>query len=195
MDHAPGWLTGADDFFLHLLESLSWQSHQRWINGRNVLEPRLSTTIREASEALVDIAEELTRYYERGYVAAWANLYRDGDDGVAWHGDRHRPGSLHEDVALVSVGARRPFRIRSRGGGSSRTWTLSSIPVVGSNLNLIWAYLFVVISDIGGWGYGASTEILGMGDFGMDVGSALAITAFIPVKDAALSALSKGVAR
>ena len=72
---------------------------------------------------------------------------------------------------------------------------LSSIPVVGANLNLIWAYLFVVISDIGGWGYGASTEILGMGDFGMDVGSALAITAFIPVKDAALSALSTGVAR
>jgi len=38
---------------------------------------------------------------------------------------------------------------------------LGSVPVVGSNLNLIWAYLFVVISDIGGWGYGASTEILG----------------------------------
>ena len=34
---------------------------------------------------------------------------------------------------------------------------LSNIPVVGSNLTLIWAYLFVVISDIGGWGYGAST--------------------------------------
>ncbi|HCV33206.1 MAG TPA: hypothetical protein DGF10_00945 [Acidimicrobiaceae bacterium] len=72
---------------------------------------------------------------------------------------------------------------------------LSNIPVVGSNLTLIWAYLFVVISDIGGWGYGASTEILGLSDFGMDVGSALAITAFIPVKDAAISALSKGVAR
>ena len=126
IDHVPGWLTGADDLFLNLLESLSWQGHQRWIKGRNVLEPRLSTTIREPSKALVDIAEELTRYYERGYVAAWANLYRDGDDGVAWHGDRHRPGSLHEDVALVSVGARRPFRIRSRGGGSSRDWTLAS---------------------------------------------------------------------
>ncbi len=72
---------------------------------------------------------------------------------------------------------------------------LGSIPVVGSNLNLIWAYLFVAISGIGGWGHGASTEILGMGEFGMDVGSALAITAFIPVKDAVLSALSKGVAR
>ena len=72
---------------------------------------------------------------------------------------------------------------------------LSGIPVVGSNLNLIWAYLFVVISEVGGFGYGASTEILGMGDFGSDIGTALAICAFIPVKDAALSALSKGVAR
>ena len=72
---------------------------------------------------------------------------------------------------------------------------LGSIPVVGSNLNLIWAYLFVAISDLGGWGYAASTEILGMGEFGTDLGSAVAICAFIPVKDAALSALSKGVAR
>ena len=72
---------------------------------------------------------------------------------------------------------------------------LSGLPVVGSNLNLIWAYLFVVVSEVGGFGYGASTEILSMGDFGSDVGTALAITAFIPVKDAALSALSKGVSR
>mgnify|MGYP003307203853 CR=1 FL=1 len=72
---------------------------------------------------------------------------------------------------------------------------LGSIPVVGSNLNLIWAYLFVAISDLGGWGYAASTDILGMGEFGTDLGSAIAICAFIPVKDAALSALSKGVAR
>ena len=72
---------------------------------------------------------------------------------------------------------------------------LSGLPVVGSNLNLIWAYLFVVISEVGGFGYGASTEILGMGDFGSDVGPALAICAFIPVKDAAVSALGRGLAR
>ncbi len=72
---------------------------------------------------------------------------------------------------------------------------LGNIPVVGSNLNLIWAYLFVVISEVGGFGYGASTEILSMGDFGSDVGTALAITAFIPVKDAAVSALGKGLSR
>ena len=72
---------------------------------------------------------------------------------------------------------------------------LSGLPVVGSNLNLIWAYLFVVVSEVGGFGYGASTEILGMGDFGSDVGTALAICAFIPVEDAAVSALGRGLAR
>ncbi|SVC26613.1 uncharacterized protein METZ01_LOCUS279467, partial [marine metagenome] len=126
VDHAPGWLAGADDLFLHLLESLSWQSHYRWINDQEVLEPRLSTTIQKPSKALSKIAEELANHYERGYIAAWANLYRDGGDGVAWHGDRHRPGSLHGDVALVSVGARRTLRIRCRGGGSSQAWTLAS---------------------------------------------------------------------
>ncbi len=126
VDYAPGWLTGADDLFLDLLELLPWQSHSRWINGQSVREPRLSTTIHRPSKALGNIAGELSRHYGRGYIPAWANLYRDGDDGVAWHGDRHRPGSLHEDVALVSVGARRPFRIRRRGGGPSRSWTLAS---------------------------------------------------------------------
>ena len=72
---------------------------------------------------------------------------------------------------------------------------LRGLPVVGAHLTLIWAYLFVVISDIGGWGYGASTEVLGLSDFGSDVGSAIAILAFIPVKDAAISALGKGLAR
>ena len=72
---------------------------------------------------------------------------------------------------------------------------LSGLPVVGSNLNLIWAYLFVSISGVGGFGYMASAEILGLGTFGTDVGTPLAICAFIPVKDAALSALGKGLSR
>jgi len=74
---------------------------------------------------------------------------------------------------------------------------LKSIPVVGSNLNLIWAYLFVVISNVNDAGgvfwYGASTEILQMGRFGADVATAIAVLAFIPIRDAAISALGKGI--
>lgn len=72
---------------------------------------------------------------------------------------------------------------------------LGGIPIVGANLTLIWAYLFVVVSDVGGFGYAASTEVLGIGEFGSDVGTAIAILAFIPIKDAAVSALGKGFAR
>ena len=72
---------------------------------------------------------------------------------------------------------------------------LKGLPIIGPNLNLIWAYLFVAITDLGGMGYGASTEILQMGTFGSQGGTAIAIVAFIPVRDAAISALGKGLAR
>ena len=60
---------------------------------------------------------------------------------------------------------------------------------------LSWAYLFGVISGIGGYGFGASTEVLGLSELGTDIGTALAIVGFIPIKDAAISALGKGLSR
>ena len=72
---------------------------------------------------------------------------------------------------------------------------LKGLPLIGANLSLIWAYLFVVITDAEISGYATGTEVLGMGDFGADIGLALLILAFGPIKDAAISALGKGVGR
>ena len=76
---------------------------------------------------------------------------------------------------------------------------LKSLPVVGANLSLIWAYLFVLATDVNGdggaFGYAASAEVLSLDRFGMDLATAIAILAFIPIKDAAISALGKGVGR
>ena len=76
---------------------------------------------------------------------------------------------------------------------------LKGLPLVGANLSLIWAYLFVLATDVNGNGaalnFGASTEVLGLGQFGMDIATALAILAFVPVRDAAVSALGKGLGR
>ena len=44
---------------------------------------------------------------------------------------------------------------------------LKGIPVIGANLSLIWAYLFVVITDASVAGYGVDTEILSMGDLSL----------------------------
>ncbi len=126
IDYVAGWIAGADELFLDLLEGLPWRSHRRWMVDHEVVEPRLSTSISEPSAPLRAMADALTDHYYRGYVAAWANLYRNGHDSVAWHGDRHRPGSLHDDVALISTGAPRTFRVRPRGGGPSLAWTLTA---------------------------------------------------------------------
>ncbi|MDG2427870.1 MAG: alpha-ketoglutarate-dependent dioxygenase AlkB [Acidimicrobiales bacterium] len=126
VDHLPNWLHGADDLFVELSDLLPWQSHNRWIGDREVTEPRLSTTIEVPSAAMRTMGAALTSYYGRGFTASWANLYRDGRDSVAWHGDRNRPGSLHEDVALVSVGGSRTLRVRPRGGGTSAGWTMGA---------------------------------------------------------------------
>ncbi len=75
---------------------------------------------------------------------------------------------------------------------------LKAIPVLGSNLNLVWAYALVAISSINdggllnGIGYGSNFEFLSLGRFGMDIATALALAAFIPVRDAAISFIRNG---
>jgi len=51
------------------------------------------------------------------FTQVGANLYRDGADSVAWHGDRVARELPEAVVALVSLGATRAFRLRPRGGG------------------------------------------------------------------------------
>ena len=104
IDHVDGWVTGADDLYLELRRALNWRSHRRWIQDHEVLEPRLSTGITLPSPELCRMATMLDRHYGLGFIASWANLYRDGSDSVAWNGDRFRPGAGHETVALVSEG-------------------------------------------------------------------------------------------
>jgi len=73
---------------------------------------------------------------------------------------------------------------------------VKGIPVIGGHMQLIWAYLFVMISDGAiHVGYGANMEVLGMGDFGVDIAVAISMLAFISVKDAAVKALGQGFAR
>ncbi|MDG2210433.1 MAG: hypothetical protein P8K64_00380 [Acidimicrobiales bacterium] len=73
---------------------------------------------------------------------------------------------------------------------------IKGIPVIGGHMQLIWAYLFVMISDGAiHVGYGANMEVLGMGDFGVDIAVAISMLAFISVKDAAVKALGQGFAR
>ncbi len=130
VDHAVGWLPGADSVFADLVDHLPWAGRDRVMYGKRVAEPRL--TARWPSDgtrlpAALEAARcELSARYGVDFDSVGFNLYRDGGDSVAWHRDRI-PASIDRPVvALVSLGAPRPFRLRPRGGGESITFSLGN---------------------------------------------------------------------
>jgi alkylated DNA repair dioxygenase AlkB len=121
VDHCPGWLSGSDELFALLLEEGSWGQRTVHMYDRMVLEPRLtagwSTDVADEStpEQLVEMTEVLSERYGVRFDRVWVNLYRDGSDSVAWHGDRNAKVHRNPLVATVSLGARRRFQMRPKG--------------------------------------------------------------------------------
>ncbi len=66
-------------------------------------------------EILRRIAEVLSRRYDVTLDSIWVNLYRDGGDSVAWHGDRNAKVLTNPLVVTVSLGSRRRFLLRRKG--------------------------------------------------------------------------------
>jgi alkylated DNA repair dioxygenase AlkB len=121
VDYCPGWLAGSDSLFAELVRSGRWKQRSRWMYTKRVDDPRLtagwSTEAGDPNvpEIFREMAADLSRRYEVGFDRIWANLYRDGADSVAWHGDKTRLVMTSPLVATVSLGARRKFQLRRRG--------------------------------------------------------------------------------
>ncbi|OZM78993.1 alpha-ketoglutarate-dependent dioxygenase AlkB [Pseudonocardia sp. MH-G8] len=124
VDHAPGWCRGADTLFARLLEETPWSGREVRMYERVVPEPRLTHRWRlddgpAPPGELREMAGVLSERYGVAFTQVGVNLYRDGADSVAWHGDRVARELPEAVVALVSLGAARPFRLRPTGGGLS----------------------------------------------------------------------------
>lgn len=122
VDVVPQWCSNADPLFARLLAETPWGGPRRVrMYDRMVPEPRLTYRWRlgQAPSELVAMARELSERYGVEFTQVGANLYRDGADSVAWHGDRVARELPSATVALVSLGAVRPFRLRRTGGGPS----------------------------------------------------------------------------
>lgn len=126
----PGWLRGAGHVFDELFGAIAWRDRSRVMYDVVVDEPRrtgwwsAADGAPEPIELLRDVRALLSDRYDRTFDSIGFNLYRDGHDSVAWHGDRHREHVNDPVVAILSVGERRPLRLRPRGGGHSRSWPL-----------------------------------------------------------------------
>jgi alkylated DNA repair dioxygenase AlkB len=124
LDLGREWLQGGDTLLAALVERVPWQHHRRWMYDRVVDDPRLSCfadpeaeqahpALRTARRALED------RYGVRLRGPAF-NYYRDGRDSVAPHADRELRELDDTIVAILTVGARRPFLLKAKAGGPSR---------------------------------------------------------------------------
>ena len=124
VDVVPGWLAGADTLFAQLLGAVTWLEREVPMYDQVLPEPRLSCWWggrgeRAWPDGIAPIAQALTSRYGATFDSLGANLYRDGRDSVAWHGDRVLREQDEALVAVLSLGSTRRFLLRPKGGGAS----------------------------------------------------------------------------
>jgi hypothetical protein len=105
VDLWPGWLSGSDELYDHLAATVAFE------------EPRLGAGYSTASAphpVLLDAQRALQHHYGVRFDGASIALYRDGRDMVAFHRDRDMRWLDETVIALLVLGARRPFAIRPR---------------------------------------------------------------------------------
>ncbi len=128
IERQVGWVSRPDELFISLLETLDWQDGVEKIRGALVARPRQVANFSTASTppslgVIDDMAAALSERYQAQLDRITCNLYRDGRDSVAWHGDRIARDLPEATVAIVSLGDGRPFRVRPKGGGPSTGWS------------------------------------------------------------------------
>ena len=147
VDHVPGWCRGADLLFAELLQNTPWRGREVRMYDQVVPEPRLTHRWHldrgpDPPPALTAMARLIGARYGVQLTQVGVNLYRDGSDSVAWHGDRVARELPEAVVALVSLGALRPFRLRPTGGGPSQAFLPGpgDLLVMGGSCQRTWQH-------------------------------------------------------
>ncbi len=157
IDHGPGFLRGADRLFEQVLWSRDWGERTRWMYDQRVREPRLTSWWELASGVPLEPAVlealrlALSGRYGVLFDSAGFNLYRDGQDSVAWHADRIRKEIVDPVLALVSLGEPRKFLLRPRGGGRSIAFKLGrgDLLVTGGTATRGWEHTVPKVARAG----------------------------------------------
>jgi alkylated DNA repair dioxygenase AlkB len=118
LDVVPGWVPDHAELFDWLLEHAPWQQSTRKMWDNEVLVPRLTASIPHPfPQRIAELVAPLDGRYDVELDSCFVNLYRDGNDAVAWHADTVRKVMTNPMVVTVSLGARRSFLVRPAGGG------------------------------------------------------------------------------
>ena len=148
VDYQRAWVSGSDLLFQEVLEGRDWGQRMRRMYDKKVREPRLTAPWRadgreELSPPILErMRKVLSERYEVEFDSVGFNLYRDGNDSVAWHGDKIKKEIEDPVVVLVSLGGPRRFLLRPKEGGKSRAFMLSGgdLLVTGGKTQRAWQH-------------------------------------------------------
>lgn len=118
VDIGRGWLQGADVLFDALYRGVAWQTSQLFRYDHWVEERRLGSFWRRGQPlphpALADVHKTLQRRYDVTFGGFGMMQYRDGRDGQAFHRDTDMRWLDDTIIAILTLGARRPWLLRPR---------------------------------------------------------------------------------
>lgn len=151
VDLRLGFVTAADELFDALARTVPWHEERMHMYDSTVRVPRLLARYGEGEalpHPMLDQARSAlnTHYVEElgePFVSAGLCLYRDGNDSVAWHGDRIARESPRDTmVAIVSLGANRLFALRPRAGGPGLRLQIGhgDLLVMGGSCQRTWLH-------------------------------------------------------
>jgi len=114
----------ADYYYIKLLNDTPWHQYQMPMYDKVVTSPRMVAWYGEQEEAgesalpwtpeLLTLRDKVQLETGLTFNAVLLNLYRDGNDSVAWHSDKEHKIGRNPNIASVTFGQTRPFRFRHK---------------------------------------------------------------------------------
>lgn len=127
----PDFLTKeeADHYFKIFYSYSDWQQDKINFNGKIQLIPRLQAWYGDENKTftysgitlkpkpwtseLLELNSRLKEKLGIDFTSVLVNLYRHGNDSVAWHSDNEAELGINPVIASISLGAARTFKLRN----------------------------------------------------------------------------------
>ena len=114
----------ADKYYHTLLHTTPWHEYQMPMYDKVVTAPRMIAWYGEQEEAdesslpwtpeLLELRTKIEKQTGLSFNAVLLNLYRNGNDSVAWHSDKEHKIGKNPSIASVTFGQTRPFKFRHK---------------------------------------------------------------------------------
>lgn len=113
----------SDNYYTFLLHNTSWHEYEMPMYDKMVTAPRMVSWYEDSertsgrfnwSTALRTIKSRVESETQINFNAVLLNLYRNGKGGVSWHSDKTKSENKDMNIASVTFGETRIFRLRHK---------------------------------------------------------------------------------